>query len=377
MTDMLQIADAWAAKKDSGTRTALLTVISSRGSTYRKAGAHILVAEDGSSCGMISGGCLDRDLFEHTLAAIRDHAARIVAYDTSRADALIWGVGSGCRGMMEILVEPLDASAARIFAPYRKVALQRRPAVVATIAKVDGVADVHVGDRIVFGASGSVAGGGEPAEDPRLLEAVESSFGARASLHLKLRGGSVEALVEYIAPPVALILLGAGNDAEPIAALAATLGWAVTVVDHRREFAVPARFPQARVLERSAEDLMSDVRFDERTAVILMTHNYHRDLALLRVLLAERLRYLGILGPRSRTEELLREVASDEEAHGMAVRDAIFSPVGLDIGSRSPEEIALAIVAEVQMVLSGGDGRPLRTRSDAKPGTSGATLSEA
>jgi xanthine/CO dehydrogenase XdhC/CoxF family maturation factor len=107
-----------------------------------------------------------------------------------------------------------------------------------------------------------------------------------------------------------------------------------------------------------------------------MTHNYHRDLGLLRVLLAERLRYLGILGPRSRTEELLREVESDEDALRPEVRDTIYAPVGLDIGSRSPEEIALAIVAEVQMVLSGGDGRPLRTRSDAKLGTSGATLSE-
>lgn len=376
MTDMLQIADAWTAKKDSGTRTALLTVISSRGSTYRKAGAHMLVAEDGSSCGMISGGCLDRDLFEHTLAAIGDHAARIVAYDTSRADALIWGVGTGCRGTMEILVEPLDDSAATIFAPYREVAAQRRPAVIATIAKVDGVAGARVGDRIVFGPSGRVAGRGETAADPGLLEAVEAAFGNRASASLQFRpgDGSIDALVEYVAPPVALVLLGAGNDAEPIAALAATLGWAVTVVDHRREFATPQRFPNARVLERSAEDLTSDVLFDERTAVVLMTHNYHRDLALLRVLLPEPLRYLGVLGPRSRTEELLREVESDEDALRPAVRDAIYGPVGLDIGSRSPEEIALAIVAEVQMVLGGGDGRPLRARGDAKPG---ATLTEA
>jgi xanthine/CO dehydrogenase XdhC/CoxF family maturation factor len=321
---------------------------------------------------MISGGCLDRDLFEHTLAAISDHAARIVAYDTSRADARIWGVGSGCRGMMEILVEPLDDSADRIFAPYREVAAQRRPTVIVTMAKVDGIADVHVGDRIVFGPSGRVAGGGEPAADAKLLAAVEEAFGTRASasLQLNLRGGSVDALVEYVAPPVALVLLGAGNDAEPIAALASTLGWAVTVADHRREFAVPARFPKAKVLERSAEDLMRDVRFDERTAVILMTHNYHRDLGLLRVLLAEPLRYLGILGPRSRTEELLREVESDDDALRPAVREAIYAPVGLDIGSRSPEEIALAIVAEVQMVLSGGDGQPLRARSDVKLGIS-------
>jgi xanthine/CO dehydrogenase XdhC/CoxF family maturation factor len=379
MTDMLQIADAWMAKKESGTRSALLTVISSRGSTYRKPGAHMLVGEDGSSCGMISGGCLDRDLFEHTLVALREGTPRIVAYDTSRADALIWGVGGGCRGMMEILLEPLDDADVRIFAPYREVAAHRRPAVVATIARVEGASGSRVGDRVVFGPSGHVGRLVDAAGESRLLEEAETAFGNRASssLHFETGDGTIDALIEYVPPPIALVLLGAGNDAEPIAALAAPLGWEVTVVDQRRESAIPDRFPRARVLVLGPEELARELCFDDRTAVVLMTHNYHHDLELLRLLLNERLTYLGILGPKSRTEQLVREVQIDENAFDPAVLEAIYGPVGLDIGSRSPEEIALAIVAEVQMAMSGGDGRPLRARGDAKQRPAGAALTGA
>ena len=255
-------------------RGVLVTIVRTHGSTYRRAGARAVIGEDGRATGAISGGCLERDLAERIKPWLAEMQPRVVTYDSTRQDDLVFGMGLGCRGVLELLVEPFDAAH-----PPRLLAFQWN--------------------------------GREPVEWTTTLPDGET-------------------LVELIAPERAVIVFGGGPDVPPLLAQARQVGW--------RADAVTTREP----VDVSGYD-----------AAVVMTHNFERDVQILRALLASRLGYIGLLGPRTRGDELLAEV-------GVARDARIFSPVGLDLGAETAEEIALSIVAEIQSVLSGRSARALR-----------------
>jgi xanthine dehydrogenase accessory factor len=166
-------------------------------------------------------------------------------------------------------------------------------------------------------------------------------------------------LIEAIAPPVPLIIFGAGDDAIPLANLAKLIGWHVTVIDARPAFPTSQRFPMAdsvRCLTAEELDSSPGVVFPPETIVMIMTHRFTKDRELLRFLLPRPLKYLGILGPKSRTGNLLMDLACH---HPPAY---LHGPAGLDIGAETPEEIAVSILSEMQAVLSRRDGGPLQER---------------
>jgi xanthine/CO dehydrogenase XdhC/CoxF family maturation factor len=177
-----------------------------------------------------------------------------------------------------------------------------------------------------------------------------------------------EYFLEWVGVPLHLVLFGAGHDAIPVVAMARQLGWQVTVADGRSSFARPDRFPGARCMVTGGEGAQLDTDLVDRdTAVVLMTHNYPRDLRLLEQLVPMEPRYLGILGPRDRADRLLADLRDNRipGTGGAAFREALHAPVGLDLGAETPEAIALSIIAEVQSVFSGRDGSALRTRQGA------------
>ena len=187
-------------------------------------------------------------------------------------------------------------------------------------------------------------------------------------------GAGVKVFVETLLPPVPLVIFGAGHDALPVVELARGLGWQTEVVDPQARPASLSRFAAAdKVTLARPEDVAAQVSITPRTLALLMSHNYSHDLELLKFLLASPARYIGVMGPRKRTERMLSELAAADEAFRLAEedRERLYSPAGLDIGANSPAEIALAIVAEMRAVLDGRRGGILRERRGSIHGRPG------
>jgi xanthine/CO dehydrogenase XdhC/CoxF family maturation factor len=207
--------------------------------------------------------------------------------------------------------------------------------------------------------------------EARVLSLRGETSGART---YDVDGRAVKVFVETLLPPVPLIVFGAGHDALPIVELARSLGWQTEVVDPQVRPASLSRFAMAdRVTLSRPEDVGSQVRITPRTLTLLMSHNYSHDIELLKFLLASPALYIGVMGPRKRTERMLNELATDEDTSRLDEGDMtrLYSPAGLDIGANSPAEIALSIIAEMRAVLDGRRGWMLRERRGAIHGGAG------
>jgi len=364
MKELREILAAYQTARQQGKPTALATVVAVSGSSYRRPGARMLVTVEGSRAGGVSGGCLESDVFQRARGVLERGKADIVTYDTTEDGDILFGVGLGCRGVIQILIEPMENSSP-VFDFLASLVQRREAGVCATVFRSEGNDEVRLGDRLLLSEAGRFYSG---ISDPRLAEAVHADAGyvlaqgRSQTREYELPHGSVEVFLEALLPPQSLVLFGAGHDAPPLVRLAKELGWHVTVADARPAYAVAERFPQAdAVLTFPPEEATSHITFDPRTAVVLMTHNYLHDQALLAQLLPSPVRYLGVLGPKRRTERLLADLPS-----ALVTGDALsslHSPVGLDIGADTPETIALSILAEIQAMTSGRSGQPLRARS--------------
>ncbi len=287
--------------------------------------------------GAVSGGCLEADLVARAPDVIARGLAELARYDTRISDDVVLGLGLGCQGIIDVLIEPLEGVALDgAIAFYERLVTRREPVTVLTLLRDtdDGIA---VGARAVVDAAGRILEG-----DERLLT----------------RADGVSR--EVIRPATSLVVCGAGTDAMPLVVLAKQLGWHVTVVDHRASFVTAVRFPEADVLvclNLTSDDtsLASHIAIDERTMAVIMAHAASHDRAYLHAMLDAHATYIGVLGPRRRTLELLGDRAIDG-----GLPDAVHAPVGLDLGAESPDEIALAIVAEIAAVSAGRSGGLLR-----------------
>ena len=287
--DRLRLALADAAR--GGEAALLATVVNVDGSTYRGTGARMVVRADGSTVGAVSGGCLEADIVARAAELFVTGAQELAHYDTRGSDDEVLGLGLGCRGVLDVRLEPLAG------------------------------------------------------------DAIERAIAELAALRERTA--------------VRVLVCGGGTDAIPVVRLAATVGWLVTVVDHRPSFASTVRFPDAeRVLQldltREPSVLATSLALDRFSAAVSMAHAATHDRAYLHALLgADSLRYVGVLGPRRRTMELL------DGAPGTAsgsLPPNVYAPIGLDLGAETPEEIALAIVSEIAAVLGGRQAASLRER---------------
>jgi xanthine dehydrogenase accessory factor len=303
----------------------LATVIRTGGSTYAKPGAQMLIASDGEYAGLLSGGCLEGDLREHAREVAATGKGRIVSYDLRSSTDQLFGLGAGCEGAMDILL-------ARVATPERWQPL-------ADMA--ESFRNAHERHFAFVIASTNEA------------FPLGFSFPVGESAAQPLPG--VELFVAAVTPPPHLLLLGGGPDARPVATLAAFLGWRITVVEHRAAYLDPERFPPStKLLEVRADVLASALSLDGFAAAIVMSHHLDSDLHYLRALASSTVPYVGLLGPAARREHLLGNLGADAAKLQARLR----APVGLDIGGRTPESIALSIVGEVHAALFGRTGRP-------------------
>jgi xanthine dehydrogenase accessory factor len=322
--ELLDAAEALAAR---GEPMALATVVATRGSTYRRAGARLLVPAEGEPIGNVSGGCLEGDVARIGREVIAAGEPRLVEFDMTADDDAVWGYGLGCNGAIELFVEPTQGA-------------------------MESVAALRSGQGacLVMTLTGSEAG----------LHHLQADGLAAAAL----REGTprVEEVdgqrlfLEPLLPPLRLLVCGAGHDAIPLVRQAVELGWRVVVVDVRKALLTDDRFPGATFAHPEPGAAADALAPDDRTAAILMSHNYLRDIAYLGSFLDAPLAYLGVLGPRGRTEQMLAQLDRSEAIAG------IHAPAGLDIGADGPEEVAHAIVAEILAVIRSRPGGPLRDR---------------
>lgn len=356
MKELEQIFQIWTGA-EPGESAVLATVVKTQGSSYRVPGARLLLTSSGKRAGSISGGCLEGDLLKKAWW-LTENGPLVRRYDTTPEGEIgSGGFGLGCNGIIHVLLERLTQPAAPVLDLIGSVGRERRAAV---IAHLIAPAEL-VGQRLFINPANRVD---HNIADSALGDSIESE--AQAALldgesRLVTLNPNVEAFIEVLSPPLHLLVFGAGDDAVPLTDLAKYLGWRVSVFDGRANYARPEKFPAAdRVAVRLADADAGDLAIDRWTAAVLMSHSYSQDLAALRQLAGQPLCYLGILGPRKRTNQLLADAGLD--AAKLAV---LHSPMGLDIGADGPEQVALAAVAEIQATLNRREGGLLRDRNGA------------
>lgn len=349
---MLDTVRSWS---DAGSRFALATVVGVRGSTYRGLCARQLFSEDGASVGTVSGGCLDQDLRAVALRVIESDRPEVVEFDLTADDEAVWGWGIGCNGATRLLVE--TGSTASALADL----LASPPA--GTFCVVHPLADP---------ASRWVVTSGSSPDGGTVSEALAAIGDGR---HRTATFGDAEYLFEVVGAPRRVVVFGAGHDAAPVVSLAASMGFQVLVVDDRRPFLTRERFPDAHeLIHADPGDLATVVRPDAKTSVVLMSHNYLRDLDALRSLIGTDVAYVGTLGPGARLERMLGDLADDDVPVRTADLARLHGPAGLDVGAEGPAEIALSVVSEILAVARERTGSPLRESKGPGVIRSGSTL---
>jgi xanthine/CO dehydrogenase XdhC/CoxF family maturation factor len=366
MNELQAILNAFEASQKNGETTFLATVVSTKGSTYRRRGAKMLITNAGQMVGMVSGGCLENDIYQHTRYSMPSGAPIVITYDTTADEDIVWGFGLGCNGVVQVLLEKLDDDK---FNPLRFISqcfTQKHLGATATIFGTQGEVNAKIGNRLMLNIDGKITCN---IADINLNSAVLAD--AQTALQnqhytvkkYQLSSGIAEVFIDIIHPPTPLMIFGAGRDAVPVVNFAKALGWHVTIVDCRASLATRLRFPLAdQMLLTRRETLRQQVSVDEHTVVVIMTHNYLDDLEILKMLLPSPVPYIGALGSKERTERLLRDLHKEEIYYTEDQENRLYAPVGIDIGSETPEEIAIAIIAEIQAVLANRSGGFLKNR---------------
>lgn len=350
----------------------LATVVRVVGSSYGGVGARMVIRVDGSTVGLVSGGCLESDLCAHALEVHSTKVARVVTYDTRADDDAVWGLGLGCNGLIDVLLQPLAADRARACADLLSAALSAdRPTVMATVTMVErSEGSPEVGAQALLANADTLTVGDWGDRSALAFARTQFDEALAAGRHgLLSETGSVGLSYEVVAPAVRLLICGSGPDVAPVSRMARDLGWDTVVVDHRPVTEAHAhRFPETRVVEcHDPSALAAVIEIPSRTAAVVMSHHFARDIGYVSALLGAGVAYLGVLGPRARTERMLAELAARGDP-AAANGEALFGPVGLDLGGDGPEAIALAVIAEVSAVMHGREPRHLRDRSDALHG---------
>jgi xanthine dehydrogenase accessory factor len=370
MKEILEIINAFDKAQHEGRQTALVTLVHVEGSSYRRPGARMLVTDTGELTGAISGGCLEGDALNKALFAMHQQKNMLVTYDTTDEDDAVLGLGLGCNGIIQVLIQPVNNTNENgLMQLLKKVTASRRNNVLVTLFSLKNRKDEQPGTIIQMNDNETVFIKDIDEDLKNILEEdITASFENQQSSfrNYTLNDTDITAYIEFIPPVVSVVIIGAGNDAEPVAAMAAILGWQVTLIDDGRDKNTKkGRFiGTCQLMVVKPEDVLKNIQVDDNTFFLLMTHNYNYDLAMLRELLPKQVRYIGVLGPRKKMDRMLGQLVSEGVHFTSQQLTAVHNPVGLDIGAETPEEIALSMIAEIKTVMAGKEGNHLRNSNN-------------
>jgi xanthine/CO dehydrogenase XdhC/CoxF family maturation factor len=350
---MKELTDILSAWREHGAGSVLATVVRLEGSGYRRPGARLLVLGDGRTFGSISGGCIERDVIYRAGAVAASGEPIIVRYDAVSEEEAGPGASLGCGGTIDILIEPANENS---MGKLAWLVEGRRRGVIATLIEQRNCG-CKIGWRIPIDESEQTQG-----DDrwPRLVDECRAALelGQSRQVRTQTADGSADFFLEYIEPPLELVIFGAGQDSLPLSALARSLGWRVRVVDLRSAAATSGRTFDVDEMVRIHVGELEKLKVTNGCAAVVMNHNWNHDLASLKRLAAAQIKYLGVLGPRRRTDRMLARLGAAAPA-----KDTLHYPVGLDIGAETPQEVALSIIAEITALLRGGTGGSLRDKA--------------
>lgn len=360
MTDLDQILPLWQELRRTGTEYVLATVVAVEGSGYRKPGARMLIAADGRRAGTISGGCLEGEVARKAFWRT-ENGPVVRRYSTVAEDGEV-PYGMGCGGIVHLLLER-SVSADQVMQRLAADFSDRAPLAIATV--LDGE---WIGRR-EFWPSEPVESA-DPVAAAILSDLACEGFEEQRSFTRVVRleeeqGATVR--VEWSAARPGLFVFGAGDDAIPLVRQARQLGWYVAVADGRSNLVTHARFPEAHDVHILPEGELPEFGLRPSDAAAVMTHSLEQDSRILPALLAEELAYIGVLGPRRRTDEILLSLASGFDlpesridAQVESWMERLHAPMGLDLGGSTPADIALAVIAEIQQCRHRASGLALR-----------------
>lgn len=352
------------ARHGAGETLLLATVVRVHGSSYRRPGARMLVGPGHLISGCVSGGCLEDDVVRRAEFRLRGGRAVLVRYDSTSDDDIGWGLGVGCNGVVEILIERLDQGtdddplhfADRCFRAEEE-------GVIATVFASSDPAN-PVGARLFMRGGATVGQSVTPTLAASLHGHVEALAADRSRRTDLAQIDEVEVFLERIHPVPHVFVIGTRHDARPLLDLVRLMGLRVTVVDLGVSVAARERFRDADgFVSAPPDELGRLVDSHHASLAVLMTHDYERDRAYLGALLSSDARYIGVLGPGRRTSRMLAELEREGVTDRWPTRERLHAPVGLAIGAETPREIALSIVAEMQGALADAPAGRLRALS--------------
>lgn len=350
-----QMTNLLSGKIKNNETGVLATVVSVQGSAYKREGAKMIIEPNGDYHGMISGGCLESDVAASAEYVYRTGKTLIKKYELD--EDLVWGLGLGCPGAVEILMEPIDSSDLwqRLAEGYDN----NQAMVVCKILKYD-----DSDGQVLLVTKSDVYGSWADEYLQENVVSIAKQKLLRQTVHsegicLETKSGKEETVFfDVHLPPPKLCIFGAGHDAVPLAKLSATLGFETTVIDPRPAYNTKERFPLAHSLVTGLQEM----NVDSQTYIVIMNHHLERDAESLAFALKSDAPYVGILGPRSRRNRLMDCLKSEGMICTSEQLNKLFSPIGLDIGADTPEEISLSIMSEIIAFRTGHQGGFLKNR---------------
>jgi xanthine dehydrogenase accessory factor len=365
MKEIKAIIKAYDAIEKSSTSAALATVVRVQGSSYRRTGARMLVMDNGVWVGGISGGCLEGDALKRARVAMAKSVSTLVTYDTTEGDDFQIGVALGCNGIIDVLFTPLDFDDKNNPVEILKscVAANRQTHILITINRLSGDwINIKTGDVIKYTGEDSLLVFANKPFEKLIAQSVTQQLNENKSAPQKFLledGWGVEMFIEILPPEINVVLMGYQYDVYPFTRLLKEIGWRVTIVASLQK--LNSNIMALADLVVAPENFIN-LQIDEHTAIVLMSHDYETDKYNLTRALSTPAPYIGMLGPRTRSEKIWNQL--DEEGSAISTENVsrIHAPIGLDIGAVTPEEIALALAAEIKAFFANREGGFLKLR---------------
>ena len=366
MKEIKAIIEAYHQVDFSKNKVALATVIRVEGSSYRRTGARMLVIDSGEWIGGISGGCLEGDALKKAKLAIAQNKSSIITYDTTDDDPFQIGVGLGCNGIIDVLLTPIaPQDSENQILVLEKCVNSRTPNIVITVLEVEGtLSEIEIGQSFIqeikiidslFLQEGTVK---------ELLENdLQNCLLSKQSVIKKYHSEStkITLFLEVLIPSTHLIIYGGNYDIYPLVKLSKEIGWRVSVVCNPLKVHKSLVGLADSVISKENADRLI---IDEHTVAVLMAHDYETDFQNMCKFLKTSILFIGMLGPKKRTDKMFLKLSEDGNPVSEHNLQRIASPVGLDIGATTPEEIAISIIAEIKTFFSGRDGSRLKFRKN-------------
>lgn len=336
------------------------TIVDVEGSAYRRPGAKMVIKEGGVGLGHITAGCLEDEVFELTSEVLAAGEPRIETYDLMEDDDDVWGLGVGCNGIIDVLLEPLD----EVYRPAIEAFEAETPIGIITVVSGDAPlgakAYYQPGDGVESASDAFPAWLTEATGDPA---ATFTEQGGADTVTIETVQGTVDVFIDGIQPAPKLVVFGSGHDVGPVVDLGKKTGFRVTVASFRGATDLEDRFPSAdQTIVTSPPKIRDALDLDARTYTVVMTHNFIDDRLTLDELVQSPVPYIGLMGPRERFREMEEEFQAEGRTFSEDELTAVYTPIGLDLGGGSPYQIATSIIAEIMAISNDREPKHLKER---------------